>query len=82
MEDYSEDNRKWIKKLGGADKLKKDYQNDQHAVIYIARLLKQITIDENVIQFKKAKKICDMPNHTKKNHSTIKRQKDKWRDIK
>ena len=78
MEDYSDDNRKWIKKFGGADKVKKDFENDQHAVIYIARLLKQITIDKNVIYFKKSTPLNDIPGHTKKNHSTVKRQKKKW----
>ncbi|MEI6815509.1 MAG: hypothetical protein WCL14_02775 [Bacteroidota bacterium] len=80
MEDYSDDNRKWIKKLGGAEKVKKDFQNDQHAILHIARLLKQIIIDENEKEFGKTTKISEMPNHTKRNHSTIKRQKDKWRD--
>jgi hypothetical protein len=82
MEDFTDENRRYIKILGGAEKVKHDFRNDKKAVMRMPRLLKQIKLDENGKEKKSGKKFKNMSNKAGDSLSTLKRQNNKWTEEK
>ncbi len=82
MIDYTNENRKIIKLLGGAEKIKFDFRNDKKLVINLSRILKQIKRDENGMEMKSGKKFNEMKNIAGDSLSTLKRQNTNWTEEK
>ena len=78
MEDFTDENRWYITKLVGPEKMKRDFKNKKKGVIYLARLFKQIKHDENGKEKKSGKKFKDMSNKAGDCLATLKRQNNKW----
>ncbi len=82
MEDFTDENRMFIKMLGGPEKLEYDFRNNKKAVLRISRLLKQIKLDRNGKEHKDGVTFKDMKNKDGDSQSTLKRQNAKWNEEK
>jgi hypothetical protein len=82
MKDYTNENRKFIKLLGGADKMRHDFRNDKRAILDMPRLFKQAKHDENGKEKKSGKKFKDLKNLAGDSMATLKRQNAKWTEEK
>jgi hypothetical protein len=78
MKDYTDENRRLIKLLGGAKKMEHDFRNDKRAILDMPRLFKQAKHDRNGKEKKSGKKFKDMINKAGDCLATLKRQNNKW----